>query len=45
VFVTNATKQKYYVSGTTVLGSTGADAALLGPPRFIGARLKYSFGG
>ncbi len=44
LFATNVTNQKYRVSSGNGLSTLGADFAILGEPRMVGARLKFRFG-
>jgi iron complex outermembrane recepter protein len=44
VFVTNATNQKYYVSGGASLAQAGGEFLILGEPRMFGVRVKVRFG-
>ena len=44
VFATNVTGQKYYVSSSNGLASSGAEWLILGAPRMYGLRAKIRFG-
>ena len=43
VFVTNVADKHYYTYVPGLYGTIGAETANLGLPRFIGARIRYSF--
>jgi iron complex outermembrane recepter protein len=45
IFATNVNNEDAYVAGgASGLGTIGGEFITLGPPRFYGVRLKYSFG-
>ena len=44
LFMTNVTGEKYWVSASNGLASSGAEWLILGAPRMYGMRVKYSFG-